>query len=127
MATEYRAYIDKYKPDWLKYRDLALTQTAAPGAERAANFSDWRTAAEVLTTGDVTINTDSVNEAIADAEAVFFDNPYTFEGKRFRGRSAAQFQSAHALRIQGGLAQGFTVGAGTRLRKGNDCRGAVRR
>ncbi len=118
MATEYRAYIDKYKPEWLKYRDFSLTQTAAPGVERAANFADWRTAAEVLTTGDVTINTDSVNEAIADAEALFFDNPYTFEGKRFVGDPLHNFNLRTRYEFKEGALKGLTVGAGTRLRKG---------
>lgn len=118
MATEYRAYIDKYKPEWLKYRDLSLTQTAAPGVEKAANFNDWQPAATVLTTGDVTINTDSVNEAIADAEALFFDNPYTFEGKRFVGDPLHNFNIRTRYEFKEGDLKGFTVGAGTRIRKG---------
>jgi outer membrane receptor protein involved in Fe transport len=118
MATEYRAYIDSYKPEWLKYRDFSLTQTAAPGVERAANFSDWRTPAEVLTTGDVTINTDSINEAIADAEALFFENPYTFEGKRFVGDPLHNFNLRTRYEFKEGGLKGLTVGAGTRIRKG---------
>jgi iron complex outermembrane receptor protein len=118
MATEYRAYLDQYKPEWLKYRDFSLTQTATPGVERAANFADWRTPAEVLANGDVTINTDSINEAIADAEALFYDNPRAFEGKRFVGDPLHNFNVRTRYEFRDGWLKGFTIGAGGRLRTG---------
>ena len=118
MATEYRAYIDKYKPEWLKYRDFALTQTTAPGVEKASSFTDWQSAATVLATGDVTVNTDSINEAIADTEALFYDNPHTFEGKRFVGDPLHNFNLRTRYEFKEGALKGFTVGAGTRIRKG---------
>ncbi len=86
IAPEYRAYLDAHKTYWKQYADYSLTQNpATAGVERTPSAVNWRPPAEIVATGDFTVNTDSVNEAIADAEQRFFDNPHVFEGRRFVG------------------------------------------
>ena len=46
---------------------LSLPASAAPA--KAVSSTDWNTPATIRANGDVTVNTDSINEAIADAEA----------------------------------------------------------
>ena len=119
MAPEYRAYIDYHKAYWLKYRDLALTQNVnQPRPQKAPGFQDWNTPATIASTGDFTLNTDSVNEAIADAESAFFDNPHVFEGKRFVGDPLYTVNLRTRYDFREGLLKGFSVGGGTRWRVG---------
>ncbi len=119
IAPEYRAYIDTHKAYWKKYRDLSLTQNAnQPLPQRAPGFQDWNTAAVINTTGDFTVNTDSINEAIADAETAFFDNPHVFEGKRFVGDPLHNINLRTRYDFREGVIKGLSVGAGTRLRFG---------
>ncbi|MFM9081552.1 MAG: TonB-dependent receptor plug domain-containing protein [Opitutaceae bacterium] len=117
MAPEYRAYIDHWKPYWLKYRDLSITQNInQPRPQRAPGFQDWNTPAVIAGTGDFTLNTDSVNEAIADAESAFFDNPHVFEGKRFVGDPLYTVNLRTRYDFREGFLKGFSVGGGTRWR-----------
>jgi outer membrane receptor protein involved in Fe transport len=117
MAPEYRAYIDYHKAYWLKYRDLALTQNASqPRPQKAPGFQDWNTPAVIASTGDFTANTDSINEAIADAESAFFDNPHVFEGKRFVGDPLYTVNLRTRYDFREGALRGLSVGAGTRWR-----------
>ena len=117
MAPEYRAYIDHWKPYWLKYRDLSITQNInQPRPQRAPGFQDWNTPAIIAGTGDFTLNTDSVNEAIADAESAFFDNPYVFEGKRFVGDPLYTVNLRTRYDFREGFLKGFSIGGGTRWR-----------
>ena len=117
MAPEYRAYINAWKPYWLKYRDLALTQNInQPRPQKAPGFQDWNTPAVIANTGDFTLNTDSVNEAIADAESAFFDNPYVFEGKRFVGDPLHTINLRTRYDFREGFLKGVSIGGGTRWR-----------
>ncbi|MFO1448977.1 MAG: TonB-dependent receptor plug domain-containing protein [Opitutaceae bacterium] len=119
MAREYRAYIDFHKDYWKKFSTYSITQNAnTPGVDLAPGSQDWNSAATIATTGDFTINTDSVNEAIADAEAAFFDNPYVFEGKRFVGDPLHNLNLRTRYDFRAGRLKGLTVGVGTRLRQG---------
>ena len=119
IAPEYRAYIDTHKAYWKKYRDLSLTQNAnQPLPQRAPGFQDWNTPAVINSTGDFTANTDSINEAIADAETAFFDNPHVFEGKRFVGDPLHNINLRTRYDFREGAIKGLSVGAGTRLRFG---------
>lgn len=117
MAPEYRAYIDYHKAYWLKYRDLALTQNVnQPRPQKAPGYQDWNTPAVIASTGDFTANTDSINEAIADAESAFFDNPHVFEGKRFVGDPLYTVNLRTRYDFREGTLKGLSVGAGTRWR-----------
>lgn len=117
IAREYRAYIDYWKPYWLKYKDLALPQnTTLPRPQNAPSSVDWRTATEIANTGDFTVNTDSINEAIADAESAFFDNPYVFQGKRNVGDPLHSVNLRTRYDFATGWAKGLSIGAGTRMR-----------
>ena len=117
IAREYRAYIDYWKPYWLKYKDLAITQnTTLPRPQNAPSSIDWRTATEIANTGDFTVNTDSINEAIADAESAFFDNPYVFQGKRNVGDPLHSVNLRTRYDFANGWAKGLSIGAGTRMR-----------
>jgi outer membrane receptor protein involved in Fe transport len=119
MAPEYRAYLNHHKPYWKKHGDLSLTQSInQPLPQRAPSSTDWRTPADISATGDFTINTDSVNEAIADAEQLFFDNPYVFEGKRFVGDPLHNINLRTRYDFRDGVLKGFSVGGGTRWRLG---------
>ncbi len=119
MAREWRAYIDHHKPYWLKYRDLSITQNInQPRPQRAPSFTDFNTPAVINTTGDFTVNTDSVNEAIADAEQQFFDNPFVFEGKRFVGDPLHNANLRTRYDFREGMLKGLSVGAGVRVRMG---------
>ncbi len=119
IGNEYRAYIDYWKPYWKKYAGYALTQNpnaAAPAM--AVSSTDWRTPDEIRTTGDVTINTDSINEAIADTEALFYANPHAFEGKRFAGDPLHSLNLRTKYDFHEGALKGLTIGMGMRIRKG---------
>lgn len=119
IAREYRAYLDAHKKYWKQFADYSLTQNpAAPGVEKAPGFTDWNTPALITSSGDFTANTDSINEAIVDAEQLFFDNPYVFEGKRFVGDPLHNFNFRTRYDFREGAIKGLTVGAGMRVRKG---------
>ena len=119
MAPEYRAYIDAHKAYWLKYGDLSLTQNInLPRPQKAPGFQDWNTPTVIANTGDFTLNTDSVNEALADAESAFFDNPHVFEGKRFVGDPLYTVNLRTRYDVREGFAKGFSIGGGTRWRVG---------
>jgi outer membrane receptor protein involved in Fe transport len=117
IAREYRAYIAHWKPYWLKYKDLSIPQnTTQPRPQSAVSSVDWRTPTEIANTGDFTVNTDSVNEAIADAESAFFDNPYVFQGKRNVGDPLHSVNIRTRYDFASGWAKGLSIGAGTRMR-----------
>jgi outer membrane receptor protein involved in Fe transport len=78
--------------------------------------TDWRTPTEIANTGDFTINTDSVNEAIADAESAFFDNPFVFQGKRNVGDPLHSANLRTRYDFASGWAKGLSIGAGVRMR-----------
>ncbi len=119
IAPEYRAYLDHHKAYWLKYRDLALTQNVnQPRPQFAPGFQDWNTPTVIANTGDFTANTDSINEAIVDAEQTFFDNPHVFEGKRFVGDPLHNVNLRTRYDFREGLGKGLTIGGGMRLRQG---------
>jgi outer membrane receptor protein involved in Fe transport len=117
MAPEYRAYIDHHKAYWLQYRDLSITQNInQPRPQFAPGFQDWNTPAVIAATGDFTLNTDSINEAIVDAEQLFFDNPHVFEGKRFVGDPLHTVNLRTRYDFRAGFLKGLSVGGGTRWR-----------
>jgi hypothetical protein len=119
IAREYRAYIDYHKAYWLRYRDFSLTQNLnQPRPQLAPSAVNWRTPAEIASTGDFTVNTDSINEAIADAEQLFFNNPHVFEGRRFVGDPLHNLNLRTRYDFRAGQLKGLTVGAGTRIRQG---------
>jgi outer membrane receptor for ferric coprogen and ferric-rhodotorulic acid len=119
IAPEYRAYLDHHKAYWKKYADYSITQNAnTPGIDFAPSAVNWNTPAVIATTGDFTANTDSINEAIADAEQLFFDNPHVFEGKRFVGDPLHNLNLRTRYDFRTGRLKGLSVGGGTRLRLG---------
>lgn len=119
IAPEYRAYIDHHKAYWKKYADYSITQNAnTPGVDFAPSAVNWNTAAVIANTGDFTANTDSINEAIADTEQLFFDNPHVFEGKRFVGDPLHNINLRTRYDFREGALKGFSIGGGTRLRLG---------
>lgn len=119
MAREYRAYIDHHKAYWKQFKDFAISQNIAnAGVEKAQSYTDWRTPEAIASTGDFTVNTDSINEAIADAEQVFFDNPHLFEGRRFVGDPLHNFNLRTRYSVRNGILKGVTIGAGMRMRRG---------
>jgi len=119
IAPEYRAYLDHHKAYWKKYADYAITQNAnTPGIDFAPSATNWNTPAVIASTGDFTANTDSINEAIADAEQLFFDNPHVFEGKRFVGDPLHNLNLRTRYDFREGRLKGFSIGGGTRLRLG---------
>jgi outer membrane receptor protein involved in Fe transport len=119
IAPEYRAYLDYWEPYWKKYKDYSLTQNPAAAAPaKAVSFTDWNTPATIRANGDVTVNTDSINEAIADAEAAFFDNPHAFEGKRLVGDPLHSVNVRTRYDFRNDWIKGLSVGGGVRIRKG---------
>jgi len=119
IAPEYRAYLDTHKAYWKKYADYSITQNAnTPGVDFAPSSVNWNTPAVIASTGDFTANTDSINEAIADAEQLFFDNPHVFEGKRFVGDPLHNINLRTRYDFREGRLKGLSVGGGTRLRLG---------
>ncbi len=118
IAPRVRAHVDQWKPLWLKYRDFTLSQNAnLPGPERGS-FADFRPREQADALADFTVNTDTINERVADLENNFFNNPYVFEGNRFIGdnKHNLNLRTRYAFR-QGGL-RGLAVGGGMRLRVG---------
>jgi len=119
QAREFRAYLDHHKPFWKKYGDYSMGQDKdTPGAELAPSSTDWRTPAQIAANGDFTINSDSINETVADIEAAFFLNPYLFEGTRFVGDPKHSINLRTRYDIREGWLKGLSVGLGTRLRYG---------
>jgi len=119
QASELRAYLDYHKPFWKKYANYAMSQDEdIPGVEFAPSFTDWRTPAEIATSGDFTVNSDSINETIADIEREFFLNPYIFEGNRFIGDPKHSINLRTRYDFREGRLKGLSVGLGTRLRYG---------
>jgi len=119
IAREYRAYIDHHKAYWLQYRDLSITQNVNQARpQRAPGFDNWNTPTVINNTGDFTANTDSINEAIADAEQAFFDNPHVFEGKRFVGDPLHNANLRTRYDFKEGRLKGLAVGGGMRFRQG---------
>ncbi len=119
IAPEYRAYLDAHKATWKRYGTYAITQNAnTPGIDFAPSSTDWRTPADIAATGDFTVNTDSINEALADTEQLFFDNPHVFEGKRFVGDPLHSVNLRTRYDFREGVLKGFSIGGGTRWRLG---------
>lgn len=119
VMRELRNYLDYWRPYWLKYKDLALTQNPnVAGAELAPSANDWRTRAEIDATSDFTINTDSINEAIADTESAFFDNPHIFDGRRFIGDNKYNLNLRTRYDFSAGALKGLSIGGGLRMRRG---------
>lgn len=119
IAHEFRAHIDQWKSLWLKYNNWSLTQGTTGGTGPSlGSFSDFRTQADADTTGDYTVNTDTINESIVDAENNFFNNPYVFEGNRFIGDNRYNLNFRTRYDFRKGALKGLSVGAGTRWRQG---------
>jgi hypothetical protein len=117
IAREYRAYLDAWRPYWKRYSTLSITQnTTQPRPQYAPSSTDFRSPAEAEATGSFLLNADSVNEAIAAAEQVFFDNPIVFEGMRFVGDPLHNLNLRARYDFSSGPLKGFSVGGGTRMR-----------
>jgi hypothetical protein len=85
IASEYRAYLDTHKAYWKRFATTRSRRTPTPPASNSRPAPRTGAPRRDRATGDFTVNTDSINEAIADAEQLFFDNPHVFEGRRFVG------------------------------------------
>ena len=119
IGREFRTYIDAWKPYWKRYSDLSITQnTTQPRPQFAPSSTDWRPPAEAAATGSFVLNNDSINESIAAAEQVFFDNPRVFEGMRFVGDPLHNVNFRTRYDFTSGMLKGLSVGGGTRLRWG---------
>lgn len=119
IASEFRAHLDQWKSLWLKYKDWSLTQPGTgTGPAKAPSFVDFNTTAVADVSGDYTINTDSINERLVDAENNFFNNPYAFENNRFIGDNKYNFNFRTRWDWRNGVLKGLSVGAGSRLRTG---------
>jgi hypothetical protein len=118
MATEVRNYIDHFRPLWLKYADLAITQSATlPGAERNTP-NDFNSPQQIAALGDFTANTDTIAERLVDLEDAFFDGYHVYNGTRYVGHNKHNLNLRTRYVFREGLLKGFTAGAGTRLRFG---------
>lgn len=116
-AREHRSYLDYWKPYWLKYKDLSIPQNITfPRPQNAPGLTDWRTPTEIANIGDFTVNTDSVNEAVANAESAFFDTPYVFQEKRNVGDPLHSANLRTRYDFANGWAKGLGIGAGVRMR-----------
>ena len=119
IGREYRAYLDYWKPYWLKYRNLSISQNATlPRPQFAPSFQDWNTPAVIAATGDITANTDSVNEAVADMEQTLFGIAPALEGRRFVGEPRQSINLRTRYDFQEGMIKGLSVGMGVRIRQG---------
>jgi len=119
QAREFRAYLDHHKAFWKRHAGYAIGQDETiPGVELAPSSTNWRTPAEIAASGDFTVNSDSINETIADIEAAFFLNPYIFEGTRFIGDPKHSINLRTRYDVREGRLKGLSVGLGTRLRYG---------
>lgn len=118
VAPDGRAYVNHWRPYWLKYKDVQVSQsTTTPGTEyRPAE--DFRTPAEIAATGDFTLNTDTVNERLVDLEDFFFDNPHTFEGTRYIGDNKYNVNIRTRYDFREGALRGLSIGGGMRTRMG---------
>ena len=117
IAREFRAYLDEWKPYWKRHAGLSITQNATqPRPQFAPSATDWRSPAEAVATGAFVLNNDSINESIAAAEQVFFDNPRVFEGMRFVGDPLHNLNLRTRYDFSSGPLRGVSVGGGTRLR-----------
>ena len=119
IGREYRAYLDYWKPYWLKYRNLSLTQnTTQPRPQYSPSFQDWNTPVVIAATGDITANTDSINESIADIEQAFFGAAPSLEGRRFVGEPRHSINLRTRFDFREGLITGLSLGLGVRIRQG---------
>ena len=119
IGREFRAYLDYWKPYWLKYRNLSLTQnTTQPRPQYSPSFQDWNTPAVIAATGDITANTDSINESIADIEQAFFGAAPSLEGRRFVGEPRHSINLRTRFDFREGLITGLSLGLGVRIRQG---------
>ena len=118
VAPDARAYINYWRPYWLKFKDVQVPQsTTTPGTEYRP-YEDFRTPAQIAATGDFTINTDTVNERLVDMENFFFDNPHAFEGTRYIGDNKYNVNVRTRYDFREGRLKGLSIGGGMRTRFG---------
>jgi len=119
VARALRNYIDHWKPFWLQYRNLAITQSATePRPQYAPSVEDWTTREVLLATNNVSTSLDSVNEAVADLERTYYDNGGVNEGMPYVGEFRHSFNFRTRYDFQQGILKGFAVGGGARFRLG---------
>jgi outer membrane receptor protein involved in Fe transport len=119
LAKEWRNYLNHWKPYWLQFGDLSLSQNVnLPGAELSASPADFRTPDEILATADYTINRDSVLEAVVDAESEFYEGVEKFDGNRFIGDPKHNYNLRTRYDFSQGKLKGLSVGLGVRIRTG---------
>lgn len=118
IATRARAYVDHWKPLWLKYRDLARSQNASIAGPERLPFQDFNSAAVIAATGDFTANTDTVNETLVDLEDFFLDNSYQFTGKPIIGDNKHNLNVRVRYDFQSRPLKGLSIGGGMRVRQG---------
>ena len=118
IAREVRAHMDEWRPLWLKYRDLSITQNTTNALVERGSFQDFRPVADADALGDYTVNSDTINEVLVDAENNFFNNPYIFEGNRFVGDNKYNVNFRTRYDFRKGVLKGFSAGVGSRWRVG---------
>ncbi len=119
QAVEVRAYMDHWKKYWLEHGDFAVDQTnPVNGQVRVLPSNDFRTPEEIRATGDFTLNTDTIREAIVDAENSFFNDYKVLEGLRSIGDNKHNFNFRTRYAFRDGPIRGVTIGGGMRYRMG---------
>ena len=76
------------------------------------------TPAAIAATGDITANTDSINEAIADLVQTLFGIAPALEGRRFVGEPRHSLNLRTRYDFRDGVVAGLALGAGVRMRQG---------
>jgi hypothetical protein len=119
QAVEVRAYMDHWKSYWLQRGDFAIDQAnPVNGQVRTAPSTDFRTPDEIKATGDFTLNTDTIREAIVDAENSFFNDYKVLEGLRSIGDNKHNFNLRTRYSFREGFLKNVTIGGGARYRMG---------
>jgi len=118
IGPEYRRYVDHWKPYWLKYKNLAISQNVnQPGPEYAAGTDNWTTQDVFRATNVFSSSVDSINEVVAQLENGFFIIAPIFEGRPFVGEPRHSFNLRTRYDFQTGILKGLSIGGGVRIRK----------
>ena len=119
IGREFRAYIDYWKPYWLKYRNLSISQNLTqPRPQYAPGMEDWTTPEVFAATNAFSTSIDSINEVVAQLERGFFDTAPIFEGRPFVGEPRHSFNLRTRYDFREGFVKGLSIGGGVRFRMG---------
>lgn len=126
MASRYKAYLDYWKDpargtlSWTNpaYLGLQTAQDTRNDLPEYRTFQDFRDPDDIVARNDFTLNTDTVNERLVEAEKGLYDKVSVYEDRRFIGDNKYNGNIRTRYDFREGALKGLNIGGGVRYRQG---------